>query len=187
MSLDPEVLALARKAVEALSPRLQAEPKSTNGADRARPVRSSEPTDPFPPADAWPDPLEGDKLLDEIRDLLLMHVVLPLHAVTALVLWIAHTYLLDFADFTPYIWITSPVRACGKSTLLELLRCLVFRPQLSGGITAAALVRRIDRLAPTMLLDELDAKLKVHHEAGENLRGVLNTGFERHGTHTVCV
>src|SRR5262249_17492552 len=58
------------------------------------------------------------------------------------------------------------------------------RAEMTGGITAAALYRRIDRCSPTMLLDELDTRLRA--EGGEALRGVLNTGFHVRGTVTIC-
>src|SRR5262249_6220447 len=44
---------------------------------------------------------------------------------------------------------------------------------------------RIDRLAPTMLLDELDTRLRS--DGGESLREVLNCGFHRTGTATISV
>jgi hypothetical protein len=56
---------------------------------------------------------------------------------------------------------------------------------MSGGITAAALYRMIQKSAPTVLLDELDTRLRG--DSGEALRGVLNTGFQRGGKITICV
>ena len=40
-------------------------------------------------------------------------------AVVAVVLWIAHTFALEFADATPYLAITSPEKGSGKTRLLE--------------------------------------------------------------------
>jgi hypothetical protein len=99
-------------------------------------------------------------VLDELHTLLLRYVVLPDHAAAGLVLWLAHTYLVDATDYTPYIHVTSPVRESGKSTLLELLLHLAWRAQMTGDITATALYRRIHRLSATMLLDEVDTRLR---------------------------
>src|SRR6266699_2798857 len=96
-------------------------------------------TDPFPIIEPWDEPVEGARLLDELRDFIRQYVVLPDHAAEVLALFVAHTYLLDAAEFTPYILVTSPVRECGKSTLLELLDHLVHRARATGGITAGAL------------------------------------------------
>src|SRR6185437_15691027 len=96
-----------------------------------------------------------------------------------------HTHVADVADYTPYIHLSSPVRGCGKSTVQQLLEQTAYRACRSDGITAAALYRRIDRLSPTMLLDELDTRLKG--DSGELLRGVLNSGFQKGGRITICV
>lgn len=133
----------------------------------------------------WPEAVNGARLLDDLCSLLNRYMVLPEYAPTVIALWTVHTYAIAAADYTPYLLINSPVRECGKSTQLELLSCLTYRAQLTGGITAAALYRRIDRTAPTVLLDELDTRLRS--EGGENLRGVLNTGFHRSGKVTICV
>jgi hypothetical protein len=141
--------------------------------------------DPFPTVEPWDESIDGAQLLDELRALICGHVVLPSHGAEVVALWIAHTYLIDVADYTPYLLVTSPVRECGKSTLEDLLVHLAHRAQHTGGITAAALYRRIDRHSPTMLLDELDTRLRG--DSGELLRGVLNTGFHRSGKVTICV
>ncbi|HXT48473.1 MAG TPA: DUF3631 domain-containing protein, partial [Gemmatimonadaceae bacterium] len=113
------------------------------------------------------------------------YIVMPPHGVTVLALWTLHTHVADVADYTPYIHLSSPVRGCGKSTVQQLLEHTAYRACRSDGITAAALYRRIDRMAPTMLLDELDTRLRG--DSGELLRGVLNSGFQRGGRITICV
>lgn len=141
--------------------------------------------DPFPAVEPWTEAVDGAAVLDSVCSLLAEYMVLPDHAAEAIALWVAHTYLVDVSDYSPYLLVTSPVRECGKSTLLDLLLHVAHRAQLTGGITASALYRRIDRHAPTMLLDELDTRLRG--DAGESLRGVLNTGFHRSGKVTICV
>jgi hypothetical protein len=134
----------------------------------------------------WPDPVDGAKLLDDLCGVIRMYMVLTTHEADVLALWLAHTYAPDVGTgFTPYIWISSPVRECGKSTLLDVLSHLAYRAQKTEGITAAALYRKIHRDAPTMLLDELDTRLRG--DGGENLRGVLNSGFQRGSKVTICV
>jgi len=147
--------------------------------------RHDAPKDPFPALEVWTTSVNGAVLFDELMTFIGGYVVIPPNAAIAVTLWIAHTYLVDVADYTPYLLVTSPVRECGKTTLLELLLHLANRAQMTGGITAAALYRRIDRLSPTLLLDELDTRLRG--DSGEMLRGVLNTGFQRSGRVTICV
>ena len=147
--------------------------------------RDAEGSDPFVVDEPWPELVDVAAVLDSLVLLVRAHLVLPSYGPEIVALWIAHTYVFAAADYTPYLLVTSPVRECGKSTLLDLLVNLAFRAQLTGGITAAALYRRIDRHSPAMLLDELDTRLRG--DSGESLRGVLNTGFQRSGKVTLCV
>jgi hypothetical protein len=152
----------------------------------ARPSRGTgETVDAFPVVEPWQRPVAGAQLLEEVATLLSEYVVLPPQGHVIVPLWIAHTYASDCSDYTPYLHVSSPVRGCGKSVLLDLLEHLADRACRSDGITAAALYRRIDRLAPSMLMDEMDTRL--HGESGELLRGVLNSGFCRGGRITICV
>lgn len=131
-----------------------------------------------------PDAINGAELLTELADFIAWFVVLPTGAAEAIALWIVHTYLVDVSDFTPYLLVTSPVRECGKSTLLDLLVHLAWNARKTDGITPAALYRVIERDKPAMLMDEIDARLKS--DGGEYLRGVLNSGFARGGRVTIC-
>jgi hypothetical protein len=149
------------------------------------PASTSKPEPALVELKPWPEPVLASTILETVHTAITRYIILPVHEVTALALWVLHTYVTDVTDYTPYIWVHSPVRECGKSTLLELLLHLAHKAQLTGGITAAALYRRIARLTPTMLLDELDSRLRG--DGGENLRGVLNTGFHRTGRVTICV
>jgi hypothetical protein len=101
--------------------------------------------------------------------------------------WTLHTYVFDAAETTPYIHITAPERACGKSRLMEALEALAASPIRSGGMTAAALVRCIDAKTPTIFLDEMDAQLGGDKELVEALRGILNEGFRMGGIFYKCV
>jgi hypothetical protein len=140
-----------------------------------------------PLEEPWGTPVRGGDLLNAICDKVRTHLVLPPHSTDTVALWTAHTYVTDVTDYSPYLLITSPTRECGKSTLLDLLEHLAYRASLTGGITASALYRRIDRFAGriTMLLDEIDTRLRG--DGAETLRGVLNTGFHRNGRVTISV
>jgi hypothetical protein len=141
----------------------------------------------YPAVEPWPDAVDASALLDELCTLIRNYVVLPSHGVATLALWIVHTYVADVADYTPYIHLTSPVRGCGKSTVLQLLEALAFRARRTDSITAAALYRTIEQFSPSLLLDELDTQIKERSESSEHLRGILDSGFQRGGRRTLCV
>lgn len=93
-----------------------------------------------------------------------------------LALWIIHTYLIDEFEYTPYLFVHSPERGCGKTCLLSVLDLLVFK---SSGITASPTEAVIFRSAHghTQILDEADTYLPRL----ETARGILNAGYYRHG------
>jgi hypothetical protein len=105
-------------------------------------------------------------------------------AVVAVVLWIAHTYALDYADATPYLAITSPEKGSGKTQLLECLRLLV---RGSPGIfiipTASTIFRMLEAdPSGVLLLDELDAIFRDRSDKYEEVRALINAGHRRGAT-----
>ncbi|UWZ81836.1 DUF3631 domain-containing protein [Occallatibacter riparius] len=132
-------------------------------------------------------------LLDEIAAFIRRYVVLHDNQEAILAVWVLHTYVFQFSFFTPYIFVTAAEKACGKSLLMDVLRVLAHNPRRAGGITAAALVRVIDRERaadakdrPTLFLDEMDAQLASNPEFAATLQGILNEGFVRYGVVTKC-
>jgi hypothetical protein len=128
----------------------------------------------------------GD-LPDQVATFICRFVVVTEPQADALALWVLHTHAISAADTTPYIQITSAEKESGKTQLLEVLRLLVANPWLTGHTSVAALVRKVAKQAPTLLLDESDASFASDKEFSEALRGVLNSGYYRGGVHSLCV
>lgn len=126
-------------------------------------------------------------LLADCRTWLQRYMVLSADQASILAAWVLHTWTIDAAECTPYLHITSPEKGCGKTRLLEALEPVVCRPWFTGRVTAAVLVRKVDKEKPTLLLDESDAAFKGAEEYSEALRGILNSGFKRGGTVSLCV
>lgn len=124
---------------------------------------------------AWPEPVDGKALLDELVHLLKRFVVLPKWAPEALALWIVHTYAFELRDVSTYLGIESPLPRCGKTTLLSVLSKLARRALTSANISSPAFFRAIQELQPTLLIDEADTFLPGNDE----LRGILNAGYTR--------
>ena len=57
-----------------------------------------------------------------------------------------------------------------------MLELVVPRAWLTGLVSAAVLVRKINAECPTLLLDETDTAFKSESDYTEALRGVLNMG-----------
>ena len=134
-----------------------------------------------------PPPPPVAELLDGLVQFVGRFLVLSDHQRDAVALWIAHTYIFDNADCTPYLNAFSAEKSSAKTLLLEVLELLVANPWLTGRATVAVLARKINQEKPTLLLDESDAAFKSGREYAEALRGILNTGFRAGGRHSVCV
>ena len=81
------------------------------------------------PVEPWPEPVDGGVLLQELRQLFSRFVVLPEWAAETLALWVLHTYAFELRAVSTYLGIESPLRRCGKTTLMTVLSELVNRPE----------------------------------------------------------
>jgi putative DNA primase/helicase len=124
---------------------------------------------------SWETPVDGAQLLSTLAETFATYVVLPPGGKDLLALWTLHTYALDATQISPILGLTSPQKRCGKTTLLSLLRALVWKPLPASNITPAAVYRTIEVCAPTLLVDEADTFMSKNEE----LRGVLNCGHTR--------
>jgi|GEM_PF-1506093 hypothetical protein len=130
---------------------------------------------------------DDPNLLDDICMLIRRFVVLSAESLVVCTLWLLHAYAIEAFDFTPYLNISSPVRECGKTRLLDVLEILLKNVWSTSRSTVAALVRKIARDKCTLLYDETDATFKGPDEFAQALRGILNAGYQRGKPATVCV
>ena len=134
-----------------------------------------------------PEQFNGSEILDRVSDFIRRYVHLSDAQARIVAPWVAHTHAVAAATTTPYLNINSAVKQSGKTRLLEVFDLLVAKPWLTGRVTAACLVRKVDHLRPTLLLDESDAAFNGEKEYAEALRGILNTGFYVDGKASCCV
>lgn len=116
-------------------------------------------------------------LLTEVRAFVGRFIVMTDAQRDAVTLWVSHTHALDAAESTPYLAVTSAEKRSGKTRLREVLELLVHEPLPAANISDAALFRAVEKLSPTLLLDEADAVFKARER--EDLRGMLNAGYRR--------
>ena len=138
----------------------------------------------FAPSSSWSGWQEGTasfadiSALDVVHHLLQRYVELTAHQLAAVSLWIVHTFVFQRFTVTPRLTLTSPVRGCGKTTLLDLIEALCLRPLKSDSITAASIYHGVDREHPTLLIDEVD---NLSLAFNGPLRAVLNSGHRKGG------
>jgi hypothetical protein len=132
-----------------------------------------------------PDPVavDGAQLLDQIRAALRRYVVLPsAYVEIAVTLWIAATHAAPALYHFPRLVIRSPEKRCGKTRLLDIVSALCRLPVPTANISSAVLYRVMGGKDPrTLLIDEADViwGTKKAAEANDDLRGLVNSGFER--------
>jgi hypothetical protein len=125
--------------------------------------------------------------LTDVERFIRTYVVLPPEAAALVALWVEQTHAIEAFDYVAYLHIKSPLPECGKTRLLEVLESLVAKPWLTGRVTSAVLMRKVDAEHPVLLLDESDAAFNGDPQYAEALRGMLNSGFHRSGKASACV
>lgn len=132
----------------------------------------------------------GAAVLDAIEQWLDGYLSLPSpHALTAIVLWAAHTWSIRSFYVTPRLVMDSPEPGSGKTRVLELLALLCRDAKLTISSTTPALYRRIaaaEDQPPTILQDEADAIWGRNNPAAEDLRALYNSGYKRGATVDRC-
>lgn len=154
---------------EALKP---SKPESAEGQGKAFTFEDPEP---------WSDEVDGANLLDEISEIVRRYMILPEGADIALSLWALFAWVHDAFPISPLLDFSSPMKRCGKSTGLKVLRRLVPKPLSAANVSTAVLFRAIEAFNPTLLIDEVDTFLNRDPETN----GILNAGHEREGAHVL--
>jgi len=120
-------------------------------------------------------PVNGADLLNSIMNRLTKHVILPDGAVAPIATWTLLTYCYDAFWICPILGVVSPLKRCGKTTLLEVILGMVNKGLPASNITSAVVFRVIEKYKPALLIDEADTFLKFNQE----LRGVVNSGHSK--------
>ena len=126
----------------------------------------------------WPEPVNGCELLDALAGEFRRFLVLPPHGDTLLALWTLHSYSWQSCEYSPIVAITSPVRTCGKSRVLDVLEKIACNAFRTGNMSEAVLFRVLDSRQPTVLIDEFDT---IPEDRRDALANILKHGFHRSG------
>jgi hypothetical protein len=131
----------------------------------------------------------GSDVFDRIDNFAARFLALPNeHARHTLVLWCAHTWLMDCWEHTPRLLFISPEAGCGKTRALTVTGQLVPRPDHVADLTPAALYHSIDEAMerkggrPTVLFDEFDTvfgSADTGRIRNEEMRRLINAGHDR--------
>ncbi len=130
-----------------------------------------------------PEPQDGAKLLDDVAKQVRRFVVADQVSIDAITLWCVFAHIAQKASVCPNIVFSSAVKACGKSTALDVVSRLVPKPLSVSSISVAALFRTVEMLSPTLLIDEADAMFRQN----DDLRTLVNAGFTKSAAQVVRI
>lgn len=141
----------------------------------------SEEGDIFPEVEPWPEPVDGAQLLADLEEQFSLFVVADRETLRAASLWALFTWCHDSAAISPIAHISAPEKRCGKTVLLSCLQRTVSRPLPVSSISSSALFRSVEKWQPCLLVDEADSFMGDN----EDLRGIINCGFNRDSAHVI--
>lgn len=123
-------------------------------------------------------PFDGDvnglELVNQLIEIVHRYVIVNNNEALAIVYWILQTYNIETFTYAPRLLLISPEKRCGKTTLLELLRLLCYKPWSVGNCTPAVLYKIISKEQPTILIDEADS----FFTGNSDLRNIINVGYQ---------
>lgn len=136
-------------------------------------------------------PVDPQHVLDDAVAILNRFCALPnADSADAIVLWCAATHALPSLPSAPRLTVTSPVKRSGKSRTLEIVHALSHAPLKTANASTAAIFRSLEaEHPPTLIFDEVDTIFgsRMVAEKNEELRGLLNAGFQRGWPTLRCV
>lgn len=106
---------------------------------------------------------------DQVYKLLEEHVAAEPHHLVGATLWALHTHVFRKFDISPRLAVLSPVEESGKSTVLKVIKGIVWKPKYLIDPTPASIFRIASDMS--LLLDEVD-NVRIDRQ----LRAIFNSG-----------
>ena len=124
----------------------------------------------------WSAPFDIESVANEMRSTIARHCLLSDEQVTAIVLWIFSSYLINAFWIFPNLFARSPEMRCGKSTMMRVISSICRNGLHASNISPAVLFRLTDHFDITLLIDEADTFVA---NASQDLVGIINSGHNR--------
>jgi Protein of unknown function (DUF3631) len=127
--------------------------------------------------EAWSEAVDTAVLLSEINAKISRYVALQPHQLAAATLWVTHCWLYDHnvPIHSPILAGTSAEPDSGKTTLIAVAGHLTPRYSLNIEMTGPSLYRHVDRVKPTLMIDEADDLFARRSD----LKHIINAGWTR--------
>lgn len=123
----------------------------------------------------WHEKVDGQELFDDLLAAFNRYLSLQKYQAEALALWSIFSYCIDAGNIAPKLLIYSPEKRCGKTTLLDVLVNIVWKPLPASNISPAVIYRVIESIGGTIVIDEADTFIRNNPE----INGIINSGHRR--------
>jgi len=117
-------------------------------------------------------------VLNKTRAHVRRFAIMPSHADVVITLWVCMTHFLGVVHYFGILHVTSATRESGKTRVLELVHLLSARAWSLVSPTLATLFRTIEKLTPTVIIDEVDT---ISREKLSDFTALLNDGVRPGG------
>ncbi|MCH6554964.1 MAG: DUF3631 domain-containing protein [Acidobacteria bacterium] len=158
--------------VESITPQIV--DKVTRGANVVNGWHSSMPGAPTASEE------EKEALVADVERFVSKYVIFPQqHMALVLALWAIGTHTFDSFDCFPYLTVTSPTKQCGKTRLAEVLELLCAEPLRAANLSEAVLFRLVEKMSPTLIIDEAEPLGNKKSERAQAIVSLLNAGHRK--------
>lgn len=131
----------------------------------------------------------GETVLDNLQTWLSTYIkTAQPEDLQTLTLWIVHTHLVRETYTSARLLLDSPAPGSGKTTVLDHMSRLCFRPVQAASLSSPSLLARLLEKEPrTILIDEADRTLNPKSDGVGELLAVLNSGYRFGASRPVLV
>ncbi|MCB9973116.1 MAG: DUF3631 domain-containing protein [Rhodospirillales bacterium] len=132
-------------------------------------------------AEPWHEEIDGLELFNDLVTVFKQYLALQKYQAEAMALWSVFSYCIDASNIAPKLLVYSPEKRCGKTTLLDVLIGLVWKPLSTSNITPAAIFRTIEAIGGTIVIDEADTFINESPE----INGIINSGHRKSAAYVI--
>jgi len=136
--------------------------------------------------DLMSKPVDGPKLFADLVAYCRQYVRVGESEYVVIAAWVLHGHAFAAFTRTPYLLVSSPVRECGKTLLLEILELIAANALMTSSVTNAVLARAISNdPLPALMIDEFDELQKGDKELLASVTATLNSGYKKSGNRLI--
>jgi putative DNA primase/helicase len=126
----------------------------------------------------WSEPVTTEAILADVIAQFRRYIVVHDDEAIAVALWCMFAWIHDIATHSPLLTFRSPTPNTGKTASCSVVGFLTPRSQVGGELTGPSLFRFVDRVHPTLIIDNADRLLKRRPDLASIVEGSWTRTFK---------